>query len=300
MTEPATGDEPILATWRVSEVLRRYPRLLEDLVKLSPAFHHLRNPLKRAVQARLVTVEQAARIAGLEPSHLVRRLNSAAGLTPPLQAANEPSGPVVASPAASEPFAELEVVADLDVRPLLARGEEPYHAIMTTAATVPVHRAFRLHSSFEPLPLFDVLARRGFAYHSRQLATDHWEVVFAHVGTQAQSDDVPVHRREDPTSQGTADTARLPRADADRDQPALTVRIDVSDLVPPEPMVRILEALEQLQAGETLLVEHVRRPVYLYPRLDELGYAHETRDLGPGRVEIRIHKPAVAPGNEQG
>lgn len=72
--------------------------------------------------------------------------------------------------------------------------------------------------------------------------------------------------------------------------PAADVTINVSDLAPPEPMVRILEACAQLAPGRTLWVEHARRPIYLYPRLDEHGYAHETRELGPGRVELRIRR----------
>ena len=73
--------------------------------------------------------------------------------------------------------------------------------------------------------------------------------------------------------------------------PAATVTIDVADLVPPEPMVRILEALDGLEPGETLRVEHRRRPVYLYPHLDAMGCTHETRELGPEKVELLIRKP---------
>jgi hypothetical protein len=70
------------------------------------------------------------------------------------------------------------------------------------------------------------------------------------------------------------------------------VTIDVSELVPPEPMIKILEALEMLPAGGRLLVRHLRRPMHLYPRLDEMGCRHETRELAPGRVEVLIQKPA--------
>jgi len=41
---------------------------------------------------------------------------------------------------------------------MLARGEEPFHAVMTAAAAVPVGQALRLRAGFEPLPLYDVLA----------------------------------------------------------------------------------------------------------------------------------------------
>ncbi len=59
---------------RVSEVLRADESLLEVFTSVSPAFEKLRNPRLRKVMSRLVTVEQAARIAGVDPDELVRRL----------------------------------------------------------------------------------------------------------------------------------------------------------------------------------------------------------------------------------
>ena len=47
-------------------------------------------------------------------------------------------------------------------------------------------------------------------------------------------------------------------------------------------MVRILETLREIGAGQTLLVHHVRRPIHLYPRLDALGCTHETREQPDG------------------
>ena len=74
-----------------------------------------------------------------------------------------------------------------------------------------------------------------------------------------------------------------------------TVRtIDVSHLPPPLPMVRILETLRSLDPGETLLVNHTRRPLHLYPKLDALGCTHETREWPDGKIEVRITKPAAS------
>jgi hypothetical protein len=71
--------------------------------------------------------------------------------------------------------------------------------------------------------------------------------------------------------------------------------IDVSHLPPPLPMVRILETLRDLGPGETLLVNHTRRPIHLYPKLDALGCTHETTELGPGKIEVRITNPPKRP-----
>ena len=66
--------------------------------------------------------------------------------------------------------------------------------------------------------------------------------------------------------------------------------IDVRELVPPEPMIRVLQALEALPDGARLLVHHVRRPMHLYDRLDEMGFAHDTREIGLDRVDVLIQK----------
>lgn len=70
--------------------------------------------------------------------------------------------------------------------------------------------------------------------------------------------------------------------------------IDVSNLPPPLPMVRILETLRDLGPGETLLVQHARRPIHLYPKLEALGCSHETIELPDGSVRVRITNPAAA------
>src|SRR5688500_5406108 len=133
---PTTDRAPILASWKISEVLKRHPELLDDLISLSPAFEKLRNPVMRRVQSRLVTVAQAAGIAGLEPAEVTRALNRAAGITPPETVGD--AGSATDAPTEQPAWVETASVAtELDVRPLMARGEEPFRAIMSAAREVP-------------------------------------------------------------------------------------------------------------------------------------------------------------------
>lgn len=69
----------IRANDRISRILQENEELLEVLVNASPQFERLRNPGVRKVMGRLVTVEQAARIAGVDPDDLLTRLNVASG-----------------------------------------------------------------------------------------------------------------------------------------------------------------------------------------------------------------------------
>jgi len=68
------------------------------------------------------------------------------------------------------------------------------------------------------------------------------------------------------------------------------VQLDVRGLEPPQPMVRVLEALDRLAPGAELEVRHDRRPLLLYPQLDARGYVYETDKPEPGLVRIRIRR----------
>ena len=70
-----------------------------------------------------------------------------------------------------------------------------------------------------------------------------------------------------------------------------TIRLDNRGLKPPQPMIRTLQTLEQMNSGDTLIIHNVRRPMFLYPELDELGYSYETEPHPEGGFLITIHKP---------
>lgn len=263
-----SDQEPILASWKIGDVLSRHPETLETLIAASPAFAKLRNPIMRKVQSRLVTVAQAAAIAGMEPAALTRRLNQTAGIT----AIDEDAAPLAPITAVKPDWVETApVAAEIDVRPMMARGEEPFKEIMAAARQVPAGEVLRLIAGFEPLPLYDALAKQGFSHWSTPDG-DCWEVRFHH----------------EPTAVEAPPAAE--RRGLDWDAATAEVTIDVSELIPPEPLVKILQTLETLPPNARLLVHHVRRPMHLYGRLDELGYPHETREIAPGRVEVLIEK----------
>ena len=63
-------------------------------------------------------------------------------------------------------------------------------------------------------------------------------------------------------------------------------KLDVSDLEPPEPMERILEAIETLQEGDYLYVTHRREPHMIYPILKNMGIDWATHPGGPAGYEF--------------
>lgn len=64
------------------------------------------------------------------------------------------------------------------------------------------------------------------------------------------------------------------------------VDLDVSELEPPEPLLRTLEALERLPGGYCLHMIHRMKPRLLYERLPRLGFVADTREGAGGRCEV--------------
>jgi TusA-related sulfurtransferase len=68
------------------------------------------------------------------------------------------------------------------------------------------------------------------------------------------------------------------------------IRVDNRGLEPPEPMVRILAIVQQLAPGQRMEALNERRPMLLYPKIEELGLSHETEELPEGGYRITVRK----------
>ncbi|MBI4590024.1 MAG: DUF2249 domain-containing protein [Candidatus Rokubacteria bacterium] len=173
----------------------------------------------------------------------------------------------------------------LDVREDIRRGKEPFARIMATVKGLEPDQVFVLRAPFEPIPLYDALGKRGFAYWTEARAGEDWSVWFWRPGQLDQSDAAAEGGPPDPAPE-PLHAARAAGA---------PLVVDVRGLEPPLPMVRILELLDQLAPGQRLIVTHERRPMFLYPQLEHRGLRHQTEELGPGEFRITIwHEGATA------
>lgn len=69
-------------------------------------------------------------------------------------------------------------MATLDVRPILARGEEPFDTIMNTVATLEPGESLEIYAPFEPVPLFSVLGAQGFQHDTEPIGNGDYHVTF--------------------------------------------------------------------------------------------------------------------------
>lgn len=143
----------------------------------------------------------------------------------------------------------------LDLRDELRRGGEPLPRILEEVANLAPGQSLRLLTIFEPLPLYAVLGKKGFLHEATRRGEGDWEVLFTPGAAPAEK--LP--------------SKRLSLATDDGAWPPAGTLLDNRGLQPPEPMIRILDALEHLQPGEVLEAINEREPQFLYPQLEERG-----------------------------
>src|SRR5262245_31816529 len=122
----------------------------------------------------------------------------------------------------------MTTFVELDVRPILAAGGEPFSQIMAVVASLGPDEGLRLLAPFRPVPLFQALGAKGFSHEDREIGSGDWEVLFRPAGQQEFADE-PVSNR------------------LEAQWPDPLMHLDNRDLDPPEPMVRILAATEAMQ-----------------------------------------------------
>jgi uncharacterized protein (DUF2249 family) len=142
----------------------------------------------------------------------------------------------------------------LDVRPILKAGGKPFAEIMTAVASLAPGQALHLLATFKPVPLFAVMGSRGFDHQEREIGGGDWEVIFTPKPAAAAEPPKPA-------------------------KPAATT-LDTRGLEPPEPLVRVLAALEGMAPGATLEVYTEREPVFLFKELETRGASVRSESLG--------------------
>jgi uncharacterized protein (DUF2249 family) len=269
----------ITAETRVSDLLNAHPETVEVLAEFNPHFAKLRNRVLRKIMAPRVTLAQAAQIAQVEVAALLAVLARATGqAAPPHCAGPAPARTPLAAGGSRPPFLEQftgDRLVIVDVREDIRRGQEPFAKIMAAVKELKPGQALLLRNVFEPVPLYQVLKKKELDHWTECRGPEDWWIYFypsPAAGTAAAA--------SSPEAGGGGEVAPVRRA--------AEVIVDARGLEPPQPMQRILEALASLPEGATLLARTDRRPMLLYPKLEERGYRYETRETDGDGFETRI------------
>lgn len=160
----------------------------------------------------------------------------------------------------------------LDVRDDIRRGREPFSKIMQAVASLAPGQDLVLIAPFEPAPLYKMLGQQGLQHKTETTPEGDFKVRFSRGIGKAASGEGQVTSGEG----GSQRTAR-PACDG-----VPVVDVDARGLEPPQPMVKILEAVASLPGGAQIRAHTDRRPMHLYAQLMERGFTGESEEQPDG------------------
>lgn len=130
--------------------------------------------------------------------------------------------------------------------------------IMEAVKSLPPGAALRLIAPFEPVPLYAKLGDAGLDHAARLRDDGAFEILFT------------------PRSSG-------------RPVPVL---LDLRDLEPPQPMMRVLEEIDVLPGGGVIVALTRFHPVHLLEILEQRGFEAESAEQTDGSHETIIQRRA--------
>jgi uncharacterized protein (DUF2249 family) len=162
-------------------------------------------------------------------------------------------------PLSTDPAFDPAVVFDVRLLP----GREKHARIFQRWLDLPVGAFFVLLNDHDPVPLyyqFEAQFRGAFTWRYLQEGPEEFRVQI----TKTAEVTAPVPRP----------TGALPVV--------APGEIDVRGLEPPEPLVRVLAAMEQLGAGQTLRARTDRQPCHLIREAEQRGFRQECQAQSDG------------------
>jgi len=171
----------------------------------------------------------------------------------------------------------------LDVRANLARGEEPFALIMATVSRLAPDESLLLIAPFEPVPLYKALAKKGYTHTTERGSEGEWRITFSPDKDALAKLNIP----------SMTQSVQALKASARNQAPVATrqvIELDNRGLEPPEPMMAILSQVHNLGPNDVLVAHNDHEPIFLYPRLDELGLFYEGAQQADGSFILTIRR----------
>ena len=157
---------------RVAALLDAHPEAEEILVAIAPQFKALKNPVLRRTVAKVATLEQAAKVGGLQVRELVLKLREELGV--------EGGGEIVETDGKGSleapGWVSLEAVVDIDGGALLDAGETPIARASKALAGMSSGEVLVVSAPFQPAPLVDSLRAKGHDVYAREQSDEAWRV----------------------------------------------------------------------------------------------------------------------------
>ncbi len=261
---------------KIATIIRHDKKVIDVIASINKHFRKLKNPILCKMLASRVSVADAARIGGVSTEAFLKKLQEN-GYTVRFDHSAEENNQEQKSN-----FSTMDKsnIVELDVRPILAGGVDPFEEIMKTLKTMDEHQTLLIINTFEPIPILNILKKRGYEYETER---PEQGVVY----TYLKKAKAPAGEA---TTSAKKETVKDTFDDIEARFKGKMKEIDVRDMEMPMPMVTVLEALEKLSEGEALYVHHKRLPQYLLPELENRNYKLVNKPVDENNMKLIIYK----------
>jgi hypothetical protein len=147
---------------KVLQLIETYPQLEDVLIGYVPAFKKLKNPILRNTVAKVASLQQAAAVGNVKVEELINVLRKNVG-----QDLYTENAGVSYNTEKPDWFDEKLITKELDVKPMLAAGDQPVNQVMADLKELPKGSIYKLIAPFLPAPLID---------KATSLNLEHWMV----------------------------------------------------------------------------------------------------------------------------
>ena len=262
---------------KISQLIKENPEVIRVIASINKHFKKLKNPVLRKFLAPRVTIADAAKIGGITVELFFEKLkelgfeidNSQNTITQDLTEKQEFTMENI----------NKEKLVELDVRPTIKAGNDPFKSIMEAIKVLPDDETLLIINVFEPIPLINHLKEKG--YESK---TERPEPGVVHTYFRKSSN---VSENIMPVIEQT-ELTDFEMAVSEFGENIKT--IDVRHLEMPEPMVTILHETENLPEGHALFVHHKRIPQFLLPELKKREFTILSHELDENNLNLLIFK----------
>lgn len=263
---------------RISALLESDPdRVISALVDLNSKFSPLKSSLLRRLLVKRVSIADACFISKTPVPDFMYAMEKLG-----FRIIGKTAIKATVLPNASPEFTEPKDYIELDVRPIIAGGQDPLKKILAAVKILEEGQGLKLINTFEPMPLIRMLAEKGFNWRVEQIAPDL--VITSFFRPDPLAGPIEIAGPEVLTDASLFDQA-LARFSKEQ-----LSYIDVRELSMPGPMLAILERTSALTFETALFVYHKKIPIYLLPELEKQGLSFLFKPIGPNDIHMLIFR----------
>lgn len=271
---------------KISKIIRANDAATEVLVSLDKQLEKLRNPILRKLIAPRMNVMEVAKIGKRDVKEVLHQLMGLGFEIEEDSVLIEEEEQSDSSDETKKEFVGSRKIEYLDVRPYLNRGEDPLKMIQNIIKSLKDDQVLEIVLNFEPLPLIKIEERFGFEWMT--LVEENVYHTFFKRGLNMEY--LPT---------GESKFIRYVERDefdhTVKSYPKEIIAIDVRMLEMPEPMITILEKLEEMkQRPEVALkVFHKKVPQFLIPELEKKRLQTIVCQIEQGNVMLFIYRDGI-------